>query len=108
MEKAIKKAIEGGWTPNIFSATDWTVEMVRAKQDNSKTLIDPLFWQALGKQQEWPTNVCLTCGEPNEENCCECCTWIYGWQYNWHRFIDHLASGNSAESFFDALLNTTK
>lgn len=26
-----------------------------------------------------------------------------GWEYHWHRFIDHLASGADAESFFATL-----
>ena len=28
---------------------------------------------------------------------------IEEWKRNWHRFIDHLADGKTAESFFDTL-----
>jgi hypothetical protein len=28
---------------------------------------------------------------------------VFGWKREWHRFIDHLAAGNSADEFFAEL-----
>jgi hypothetical protein len=46
-------------------------------------LHDPDFWKALAKARKW-----------EDAN---------AWRFHWHRFIDHLADGKDAESFFAAL-----
>ena len=54
-----------------------------------KMVLDPSFWQGLGKAMGWKGNeLCPICGAkygvefvPEE------------WQCRWHQFIDHLASG---------------
>ncbi len=119
MEKAIKKAIEGGydtieWT-SIFPleeaieimANHWEVQTSR-----------PLFWQALGKAMGWKYWVCEKCGEDisyrgsgptNSIPVAQCLTHndterVYGWLYHWHRFIDHIAEGKSPDSFFESLI----
>lgn len=56
-------------------------------------LLDPLFWQALGEQQRWVSNINPP-SQPKEPE----------WLCNWHRFIDHLAEGKDAEEFFNQLL----
>ena len=57
MENIIKKAIEGGWKPFGSIKTDgknWGVPEVVANFYNQPTFIlDPLFWQALGKACGW-------------------------------------------------------
>jgi len=57
-------------------------------------LLDPLFWQAFGKSRGWGTEPAATTpsGFPVQE-----------WLMFWHRFIDHLAEGKDAESFFQSL-----
>jgi hypothetical protein len=46
----------------------------------SEHLQDPDFWKALSAARKWEdTNA---------------------WRFHWHRFIDHLADGKDAESFF--------
>jgi hypothetical protein len=45
-------------------------------------LHDPEFWKALAKARQW-----------EDAN---------AWRFHWHRFIDHLADGKDAESFFAA------
>jgi hypothetical protein len=46
----------------------------------SEHLEDPDFWKALSTARKWEdTNA---------------------WRFHWHRFIDHLADGKDAESFF--------
>jgi hypothetical protein len=47
----------------------------------SEHLQDPDFWKALSTSR-------------NDVN---------AWRFHWHRFIDHLADGKDAESFFAAL-----
>ncbi len=78
MEQAIKKAIEGGWK----------------YEDMISTYYAPLplsrsFWQALGKN--------LGQGDFKTET-------KGSWKHNWHMFIDHLAEGKDADSFFKELL----
>lgn len=56
MENIIKKAIEGGWNPNKIELSipqnkDWFIKNV----DKKKTILDPLFWQSLGKACGWNT-----------------------------------------------------
>ena len=49
----------------------------------SEHLQDPDFWKALSTARKWEdTNA---------------------WRFHWHRFIDHLADGKDAESFFASL-----
>lgn len=92
MKEAINKAIEGGWRKDF----QWesVEEMLWLKE---KFLLDPLFWQALGKAMGWKPN------DPNISHAtqsgmerCSICLW--------HRFISHLAEGKDAESFFNELL----
>jgi hypothetical protein len=49
----------------------------------SEHLQDPDFWKALSTARKWE--------DPN------------AWRFHWHRFIDHLADGKDAESFFATL-----
>ena len=117
IETAIKKAIEGGWK-GAYIRQFWVSDDVRLGSDNNFELtgvfLDPLFWQALGKAMGWgdttgkhyegekyrngkPITKCSSCGN----------RWPYGndwcWLYHWHRFIDHLAEGKTAEDFFNLI-----
>ncbi len=123
MEKCISIAIENGWKNNHgihmdfgkpkfvvygdskiygISYIRWNTfpnqpldgELIRW----SDTLLDPLFWQALGKGLGWNGKNMDACCESNPGSQDE-------WFYNWHNFIDHLASGKSVDSFFEELLN---
>lgn len=86
IEQAIKDAVEKGQyrpTENWFRGV---------LIENNGFLLDPSFWQALGKARGWEK-------------------WFmpykYGmteWQGNWHRFIDHLAEGGDSETFFKNLV----
>ena len=58
------------------------------------TLLDPTFWQALGKALGWRKEQAAVAMSRVTEP---------AWQSSWHRFIDHLAEGNTAESFFERL-----
>ena len=93
------------------------------------TFLDPSFWQSLGKalgwggidynedtgKKEWID--ALRCPRDGEwltgelQECPNECDYdgseideahgnLYEWRYQWHRFIDNLAEGKSAEEYF--------
>lgn len=120
MEQAIQKAIEGGWKPKDFPLTEEPSEQIGIRivhqgefQCYNKEypeegynyeagfeiiLLDPLFWQALGKAMGWYSWVHghVTDSMSYHPECGQC---------HWHRFIDHLAEGKPTESFFADLLD---
>lgn len=103
IQQAIEKAIEGGYPkPGNFTGT--------YESPYTSHFLNPLFWQSLGKSMGWEKATCehhgncidgrsgIHCREWEENNCIE-----KKWLEHWHRFIDHLAEGKDAESFFDSL-----
>ncbi len=92
METAIKRAIEGGYKIKATQqmAMDFyeNMKFVTGQIVYSQFLLDPRFWQCLGKAEGW-----------DEEDDGDC----YGWQYYWHSFIDYLISDKSVDSFFQEL-----
>lgn len=117
MEKAIQKAIEGGWNwrKDIFDfnrdVDDWEEGMdvcIRLYPFHDSILLSPLFWQALGKAMGWTsfyeyrsvhsTNENPDTGPMGAE--------IRGprWLKEWIGLTLHLAEGKDAESFFNELL----
>lgn len=105
MKNAIEKALSGGYQIH----GDLTIEEL----DNYSPLevcvtmkevlfLDPLFWQALGKAIGWSEYaVCIAC---ERDDCDHVDGYKVKWLVTWHRFIDHLASGGDADSFFNELL----
>lgn len=138
MEQAIQKAIEGGYSSyaenvarNQLPITE-AVKAVRRKDSDKKILLDPLFWQALGKAEGWGEVMTLIDekGHPKEwcyyQHCDVCGEIVLGegeecpndcqtenapmpsWTYHWHDLIDHLASGKDSDSYFKELLKDNK
>lgn len=126
MEKALQKAVEGGWnyygnanmTPpkKVFGPEkEWLGMTQTGKMHKSAILLDPTFWQALmigtGHDVKNGTMRCKNYNpkysEFGEKGCpadkCEYAGYI-NWKDEWHRFIDHLASGGIPETFFNNLL----
>ena len=90
IQETIQKAIDGGWKK------EFVVEPMDTPQANfAKAMIDPLFWQALGKAMGWK--------DSDECGSCKCPVTQEAWYYHWHRFVDHLAKDRSIESFFEQL-----
>lgn len=54
-------------------------------------VLDPKFWEALGKSLKWER------AEYEGE------IYMEGWLCFWHYFIDHLAEGKTIESYFEYL-----
>ena len=70
----------------------------------SQIWLDPSFWQSLGKALGW--NTYAVCMHDGMVNCHKDNHWGgYEGQYlyHWHRFIDHLAEGGTAETYFETL-----
>lgn len=106
MEKAIKKAIEGGYERySISFKIEWFSENIEEKY---RILLDPFFWQALGKAMGWSKNCrsySKALGRGNGQPIFQGRVYEIGsWRYHWHNFIDHLAEGKDAESFFAELI----
>ena len=70
MEKAIQKAIEGGYLPEMPLEMKVQYPPVSAKdlaalQMNlvgGAILLKPKFWQCLGKAMRWKDQLCMRCG----------------------------------------------
>jgi hypothetical protein len=100
MKEAIKKAIEEGWIfkgmPQVQTA--WLLENSEVLWP--KIVLDPLFWQALGKAEGWGTTTRQGVTSVGTKTFHEDQLYLD----KWHRLIDHLAEGKDADSFFKELL----
>jgi len=107
---------------------DVMTEVMMVRNVYPAIFLDPLFWQSLGKAMGWGcyhdkgyTGMMSDINSTREETYY---WWVcsfgecpfstkrlkeYGekpktnWKKEWHRFIDHLAEGKDAESFFETL-----
>lgn len=110
VEQAIQKAIEGGYNPkpNYFwveGIYPWGITFGgddgdRERYTNEMLFLDPLFWQSLAKSLGL---LGIHYGNPRVHTCTEKCKDES--VLMWHRFIDHLATGGTTESFFESLIN---
>lgn len=121
---AIQKAIEGGFSIGI-KLDDPDFEWYLHHVKTNDILLNPSFWQALGKALGWESECEYSKGEQwstgkhcfvfvkgtrhTHKKCCHCeieqtDNNTKHWKDKWHRFIDHLAEGKDAESFFKELL----
>lgn len=110
-QKAIERANKSGWhdghTKGVFYDSKHGVYELLSAHGSllinlSSAVMDPLFWQALGKSEgksEYAT--CISCGRLDCDHVDGYKVW---WLLTWHRFIDHLAEGGDAESFLKDLL----
>jgi len=116
VEQALTAATEGGYhirgsdgvetsyggASNEYSA--WT------RHDNhstfmvavEETFLDPMFWQALGQALGWDHRL-MTVHAIENGRATIVTRARHRWLTHWHRFIDHLAEGQDAASFFASL-----
>ena len=111
IQEVISKAIKGGWLPklregNKFSSVEKIEDgvlfyRVIESPKYPETLfnmrvegivLDPSFWQSLGKAMGWPTF------NKFEKDKVE-----YSWKNHWHRLVSHLAEGGTIETYFNGL-----
>ena len=113
MNKAIQKAIEGGWNGTIVKPDTRVYDLPEYKMAYDHTrfciaLLDPLFWQALGKAEGWGNSFGFIqtsdTGEIDKWLESDSAGTVYQWRYHWHRFIDHLSEGKDPDSFFNELI----
>ena len=109
LQTAIEDAVRGGYRddfePSILMSTENLIEVLTAKHTH-RVLLDPAFWQCLGKQRGWVCRHCEGTGQAkNRDKCFKCGGegWDDLWERNWHSLIDHLAQGGSVEEFFTNL-----
>lgn len=106
MEKAIQKAIEGGWIPkgfeNIKFNSQKTIKSLIMAGGNGVALLDPLFWSALGKSLGWDIKTSKQWWE--KQSLKDKIVLLDEWENQMHNFIDHLIAGKSVESFFEDLI----
>ena len=108
IQETIEKAWEAGY------ANDWS-DLAKLGLSQYKTnpqiyasvFLDPSFWQSLGRVMGWDIDdYRFLFGKDHRVLATRFSGMAYTvdtWQYHWHRFIDHLAEGKSAESFFGSL-----
>ena len=100
IEQAIKEAVDQGYQPNVerYPEMEGISPLQIAMAMQADVFIDPAFWKALGKKRGWTTDDDFKYWQKSvvewEEKY---------WKKFWHRFIDHLAEGKDAESFFQSL-----
>ena len=97
IHEAIKDAFKGGYTGNGHATLRENGEVYWS---GDSIFLDRTFWQALGKARGWgkktlSNGMVANVGRDG---------YINVWQSYWHDFIDHLAEGKDAESFFTELL----
>jgi hypothetical protein len=87
LQQAIRDAAENGgyryrwWKVNDLEHNEgYNGLQLRALSEH---LHDPDFWKALATARKWED--------------------VNAWRFHWHRFIDQLADGKDAESFFAEL-----
>ena len=113
IQEAIDKANEGGYHIYGSDGMDTFYEganneySVWTRKDNEssfivlteKSFLDPQFWQALGHALGWQEacDLAITCTHGHEA--CQSCRGYY-WMFEWHRFIQAIADGNTPEAFF--------
>jgi hypothetical protein len=97
---AIEKATEQGYDPGKFGYT----------YSREKILLDPKFWQALGKALGWIEFHCSDCKEMYESNKqCPNSSGVHplaGWQIKALRYYELVLTGGDVEKYFKELLNT--
>lgn len=90
----MKEAVEkGGWESADDVMRVYDCDGHDSTLLHELALLSPSFWQALGRARGWSEHNHLK--RWGEE--------IHSWYAQMHNFIDHLANGNDAESFFKAM-----
>jgi hypothetical protein len=95
VKEAIKQAIGGKY---LGMKEHWTRDN-QIIDCEAMTFLDPSFWKSLGTSMGKGLRAIRdidVAGGPLSR-------YEYWWQCQWHRFIDHLADGKTAEDFFGEL-----
>ncbi len=114
IQTAIEKAIEGGWSSGstIKSVAYYDVLGVKEimltfesfkdgqtytwRRDLMAILLDPLFFQSLGKEMGWPE-------KPNGRGGFVDDIFVTHWHYKWFLLLEALRLGRTVENYFEGL-----
>lgn len=118
-QKAIELAIEGGWNSQWLALVSTSIGL--PDWVHAKIFLDPLFWQALIKDEYEPCWACkgerffedFFTKEVDKSRPCGNCKQTgeqlkSTWKDGWHSFIDTLASSQTADEFFATILPADK
>jgi hypothetical protein len=98
IEQAITDALAHGYKlslEHIPEAAEFSPLQIAVAM-KSDVFLEPAFWQALGRARKWTTD------EDGKYWKGTIAEWKANyWKTHWHDFIDHLAAGEDAESFFE-------
>jgi len=122
IQQAIDKAIDYGWSIKkygpMFSVFLGTLKETGEYRElaemyvRQSALLDPSFWQALGKAMGWDGLMCKNCHFDagadwghQIDGCIDCIGRVPQEvaTYHWHRLIDHLSEGKDVDSYFAGL-----
>ena|ERR1041384_4791582 len=111
-EEIIKLALEkGGYPSNWFDDGDYDIASKSALAN--AIVLDPLFWQALGRVLGWHRILCYGCKEPlansDDEEALKACNAgedmnMEEWKYYAMHYFDLVLIGGDTESFWQSLL----
>ena len=113
IQEAIEKAIEGGYLSEDIRGRKAEVELevdiliIQAGNfemtvPESMVFLDHLFWHSLGKELGWKDRIYTAqVGHVNGYHDKE--VRQEKWRKQWHRLIDALAEGRTAEEYFETL-----
>lgn len=94
IQEAIEKATEGGYKyPSVCENRSCC---------ETEAILQPIFWQSLGKAMGWGVSeeediVYYWMSVDDDERISK------KWRNEMHHFIDHIANGETSESFFQQL-----
>lgn len=105
IQQAFNNAILNGWRSDFKKTVDnlATNDNYHGHSaiSNYEMCLDPEFWKALGKSMGWKTE-----GESTKNGKIYMGTkynLLVEWQFRFIEFAEHLAEGNSIESYFETL-----
>jgi hypothetical protein len=121
IQEAIKKSIEGGWKQYALdkfgeytflkvwqpTSIEYRYEVIREDGVNDyisipeeeHIVLDPSFWQALGKVEGWGTEKDTEYIRKHAGNFVP----MLAWKLRMHAMIDHLIKGGTIESYIETL-----
>jgi hypothetical protein len=116
IQEAVNKATAGGYHINGTDGmeTDYvganSEYSVWTRKDNASsfivpvadTFLDPNFWHALGRGLGWDHEL-MTVHTVENGRPTIVTRAGHQWLYHWHRFVDFLAEGKTADDFFATL-----
>jgi hypothetical protein len=95
-QDAIQQAVEAGY-PEYVYCENFDMYESTGSHCESEVLLDPAFWQALGKARGWENSVCFFNSFVNRKECDEC------WKLHALGYFETKLSGADTSQFFKDL-----